>query len=190
MVSCRVRPTHQIKWLFTKARFIYHIYSITTPILWIKPIFHKPVKRRIQPIWNFPHISMLYRIPMDIVRMPLKVYIIPDQMFPNLSWVHRRDRVARLWISFRFLSRFIQYRRTHNAAIAIFSYAPLYDCLSGWEIRIFLRQAPNTNEDDQATIPMLKFWMATFVLLCLYLLVMPALLTRLSKFVYEGRCWR
>lgn len=38
-----------------------------------------------RPVGNLPNPSVLYRVPMDIIHVPVEVALITDEMFPETA---------------------------------------------------------------------------------------------------------
>ena len=53
------------------------------PILRVNALADITMKRRIRPIGHALHMTMLYRIPMDVIRVPLKILLITNLMLPE-----------------------------------------------------------------------------------------------------------
>ncbi len=84
-VGCVSRTIFVLWSLFAKIYLIHIVFIDPAPIGRIQPLVHKPMKRRIWPIYYSFHITMFYRIPMEIIQVALKIQIIPNKMVPESS---------------------------------------------------------------------------------------------------------
>jgi len=83
-VGCVLR-TIFFRFLFPKVYHIHFSLNDPAPIGRVQPLVHKPMKRRIWPIYYSFHITMFHRIPMKIIQVALKIQIIPNKMVPESS---------------------------------------------------------------------------------------------------------
>ena len=56
---------------------------VPTPRFWINPGANVPVKRGIRPICHAGHAPVLDRVPMDVIEMPVEIFLVPNLMFPK-----------------------------------------------------------------------------------------------------------
>ena len=89
---------------FTKIRIGCLTHFIPTPIRWIIPIFHTPVKRWIRPISDAFYQSVLHRIKMDIIHVPPKIILITNHVFPKTPLPYRCFTVFPFWIGHPFVT--------------------------------------------------------------------------------------
>ena len=63
---------------------------IAAPIRCVNSLAHEPFKRGIRPLRCRLHESMLHRIEMDVIDMPLHIDFVSDLMFPETALPDRR----------------------------------------------------------------------------------------------------
>src|SRR5438477_299820 len=77
----------------------------TTPVLGVEPLSNPVVEGRPRPLLRGPRVAVLHRVVVDVVRVPLEVILVPDQVLPEagledaalaLVLSTRRDRLLGL----------------------------------------------------------------------------------------------
>ena len=136
MVHRRVRLTHHFfRLLFPKAYLSHFVFIDPAPIGRVQPLVHKPMKRRIWPIYDSFHITMFYRIPVEIIQVALKIQIIPNKMVPESSLPYAAfaapDR------------RFVDWSGISSQMPALAADGSLNNRPTGTEIVIILRKRPD-----------------------------------------------
>ena len=136
-LASRVRLTHHFfRSLFPKAYLNHFVFIDPAPIGRVQPLIHKPMKRRIWPIYYSFHITMFYRIPMKIIQVALKIQIIPNKMVPEPSLPY---------VAFAALGRrFVDWSVISSQIAALAADGSLNDRPTGTEIIIIFRQRPDS----------------------------------------------
>jgi len=134
----RVRLTHHflfLWFLFTKIYLSHFVFIDPAPIGRVQPLVHNPRKRRIWPIYYSFHMTMFYRIPMEIIQVALKIQIIPYEMVPESSLPYT---------AFAPLDRrFVDWPIISSQTAALAAYGSLNNRPTGTEIIIILRKRPD-----------------------------------------------
>jgi len=136
-VGCVLR-TIFFGFLFPKVYHIHFSLNDPAPIGQVQPMVHKPMKRRIWPIYYSFHITMFYRIPMKIIQVALKIQIIPNKMVPESSLPYA---------AFAALGRrFADWSVISSQIAALAADGSLNNRPTGTEIIIILRKRPDGME--------------------------------------------
>ena len=77
-----LHSTQPTTWYHTLLPGLFNNSWRCGPIWRINSAFYTSMERRIRPIRNFCHITVFYRIVMNVIEMALVIDVIPDQMLP------------------------------------------------------------------------------------------------------------
>jgi hypothetical protein len=79
----RSETHHPARLAFTKIALVVAV--VACPIHWIRAAPHHSREGRIRPVFHAPYVSMLDRVEMYVIDVPLEILLVAQRMFPVSS---------------------------------------------------------------------------------------------------------
>ena len=58
------------------------VAGIASPIVWQRPLLHVAMKRRVRPIAYALHMTVLDRVEMNVIDVPIQIRLVADRILP------------------------------------------------------------------------------------------------------------